>query len=113
MHTPTFEIHYHGHRDFQSTDSLPVAKLKELVEMVCTLVTSQTREVVQTCLSFIKGVVSLYPPVVLGTFLKTIIQGICNMTPDCARNFRIKVKSLFMRLMRKFGSDYICSEYYL
>lgn len=84
--------------------------LEQNIENMCALMASPTREIVQACLSFTKGVVALYPVGVLGKSVKTIMEGVVSLTPDCARKFREKTKSILARLMRKFGDDYITSK---
>uniref|UniRef100_A0A2P2HZC8 RRP12-like protein n=1 Tax=Hirondellea gigas TaxID=1518452 RepID=A0A2P2HZC8_9CRUS len=93
---------------YQTKETMPIDILQQNVENMSALLECSSREVVQSCLSFIKGVVALYPPAVLGSLLKTIMRGIVSMTPDCARKYRLKTKSILTRLMRKFGDDYIC-----
>lgn len=94
---------------YQSKDSMPLDILEQNISNMCTLLECNSREVAQSCLSYIKGVVALYPVSVLGSVVKTIIGGIVSMTPDCARKYRLKTKSILARLMRKFGADHISS----
>jgi ribosomal RNA-processing protein 12 len=91
-------------------ETMPLDILEQNVSNMCLLLASPSREIVQACLSFVKGVVTLYPVAVLGNCVNKIINGIVSLTPDCSRKFRLKTKSILARLMRKFGDDYITSE---
>ncbi|KAF2354788.1 putative domain NUC173 [Trinorchestia longiramus] len=92
---------------YQARETMPLDILVQNLSNMCHLLPSSSREIVQACLSFIKGVVTLYPVAVLGPSVSDIMKGIVSLTPDCARKFRLKTKSILARLMRKFGDDYI------
>ncbi|XP_018011596.1 RRP12-like protein [Hyalella azteca] len=92
---------------YQCKETMPLDILEQNVSNMCLLLASPSREIVQACLSFVKGVVTLYPVAVLGPCVNKIINGIVSLTPDCSRKFRLKTKSILARLMRKFGDDYI------
>ena len=81
--------------------------VQEYLGYMCHLLESVTREVVQACLSFVKGVVSLYPSLYLGPLVPTIMKGLSSMVKDCSRRYRTKTDSIISRLIEKFGADHI------
>lgn len=87
---------------------MPVDIIEQNVTNMCTLLACASREVVQACLSFVKGIVSLYPCLLLGPLVKTMVDGIISMVSDCSRKYRTKTDSILNRLMEKFGADHIC-----
>jgi len=90
-------------------DVMPVSILEQIIGNVTSLMRTPVREIVQACLSCIKGIISSFAPNVLGSAVSTIMEGIANLTPDCLRKYRQKTKSILTRLLRKFGDDYICN----
>jgi len=47
------------------------------------------------------------PSTVVGASLPNIIKALTNMTEDCKRHFRLKVRDILDRLVRKYGCDSI------
>ncbi|KAK4876177.1 hypothetical protein RN001_012599 [Aquatica leii] len=78
-----------------------------LLENVGNVMSTPTREVVGACLSFIKMYCTSLPSPVVAASLPFLVKSICSMTDDCKRNFRIKVRDILDRLVRKYGCDAI------
>ncbi|XP_003738817.1 RRP12-like protein [Galendromus occidentalis] len=81
--------------------------LRQLVEAVCTLVVSPTREIVKSALEFIKGLFTLIEIEQLAKYADLIIERVCNMTADCGSHFRVKVKGILVRFVRRFGFELV------
>lgn len=115
---------------FNITGSLGIDNLNQILETIGHLLTTATREVVASCLSFVKVYITSMPAPVIATslgvivshlqmkfyqlFYKTIpcfnsaqVKSITSMTEDCKRHFRLKVRDILDRLVRKYGCDSI------
>ena len=61
------------------------AVLDNMIENVCLLLTSKTREVVKTALGFIKEILSAYENTTLASHLQELVS-----LPDFVRNFILR-----------------------
>jgi ribosomal RNA-processing protein 12 len=77
-----------------------------IVNNICLLTTTGTREVVSCALSFIKVIVTSFSNDLMPQ-LSTIINSISKMTDDCKRKFRQETRNIYQRLVRKFGSELV------
>lgn len=93
---------------YEYKDIFPDAVTEMLLHNVCLLLTSQSREVVGSSLSFLRVFVTAYPVVKTAPHLERIVRAVMKMTEDCKRHFRIKSRYLLERLVRKFGHDMLC-----
>lgn len=94
---------------FEFHDIFPEELTELLVDNVCLLVTSQSREVVGSSLSFLRVFVTSYPVLNSAQFCEKIVRGVVKMSDDCKRHYRLKTRYLFDRLVRKFGHDVVQS----
>ncbi len=94
---------------FEFNDIFPDDLSKMLVENACLLLTSQSREVVGATISFLHVFVTRSLVTDSAKFCEIITQGLCKMSEDCKRHFRLKTRYLFDRLVRKFGYDVVKS----
>ncbi|XP_048249347.1 RRP12-like protein [Haliotis rufescens] len=92
----------YGHKDKVSSDLLDM-----LVESVCLLLSSKTREVVKSGLGFIKVMLSAYTETRLAGQLKTLVSSLVGMKEDCRHHCHTRVKQIYSKLIRKFGYDTI------
>jgi ribosomal RNA-processing protein 12 len=90
---------------YEFRDIFPEIVTEMLVNNVCLLLTSQAREVVGSCLSFLRVFVTANPVFDTVRFLEPIMKAMVKMSEDCKRHFRIKSRFLLERLVRKFGFD--------
>nr|XP_022918045.1 RRP12-like protein [Onthophagus taurus] len=81
--------------------------IQNILENISILMTSKTREIVASCLSFIKVYTSTLPSTVVGASLGEIVKALCSMTEDCKRHFRLKLRDIFDKFVRKYGCDAI------
>lgn len=93
--------HYNG--------SLGMETIGEILGHVCTILTSPTREVVESALSYVKVYINVMPSTVVGPMLPQIIDALSQMNEDCKRHFRQKVRDIFTKLIRKYGIGPISS----
>lgn len=93
--------HYNG--------ALGVETIAEILGFVCTILTSPTREVVESALSYVKVYITVMPSSVVGPTLPQIIDGLSQMNEDCKRHFRQKVRDIFTKFIRKYGIGPISS----
>ncbi|KAG9275329.1 RRP12-like protein [Astyanax mexicanus] len=94
---------------YQYKDTLDVSPLEQLLHNVCLLLSSRTREIVKACLAFIKVILFILDVKVLASHVSVIMEGITNMKEDMRRHCRMKLKSIFTKLVRKFGYELVKS----
>ncbi|CAG9830042.1 unnamed protein product [Diabrotica balteata] len=85
--------------------TLGMDNIRIIVDNVCTLAGSPTREIVASCLSFIKVYITTLPSPMVASSLENLMKGLCNMTEDCKRHFRLKIRDILDRLVRKYGCE--------
>jgi ribosomal RNA-processing protein 12 len=67
--------------------------------------TSKSREIARSAIGFIKVVLVSVPKEVLEKILDKLIPNLMVWSHEARGHFRIKVKTLMERMMRKFGYD--------
>ncbi|XP_078033343.1 RRP12-like protein [Augochlora pura] len=87
--------------------SLGVETVKDILEYACKLVSSPTREVTESSLSYIKVYLTCMPSPIVASTLPKLMEAICSMTEDCQRHFRRKVRDILIKLLRKYGMETI------
>ncbi|KAL4231185.1 pre-rRNA processing protein [Mactra antiquata] len=92
---------------YEFKDHITGDMLEAIVEKVCLLLKSKSREVVQSSLGFTKVIVSTFPVTTLAQHLKTIMSSLTSMKEDCHHHFRFKSKEVYTKLVRKFGYETI------
>ncbi|KAJ1525453.1 hypothetical protein ONE63_010264 [Megalurothrips usitatus] len=85
----------------------PEDLLQLLVDNVCLLTTSPSREVTGSALSFLKQFVYSFPIATVGPFVPAIMKAIIGMAEDCKKHFRKITQYMLDRMMRRYGSDTI------
>ncbi|ESO86543.1 hypothetical protein LOTGIDRAFT_128850 [Lottia gigantea] len=92
---------------YQYKDKVGSECLDDLVENVCLLMTSKSREIVQSSLAFIKVMLSAYKDTTLAGQLKTLVNGLVSMKEDCKHHFHLKNKQIYTKLIKRFGYEVI------
>ncbi|XP_065225448.1 RRP12-like protein [Planococcus citri] len=95
-------IHY-------SKEHLHKEQLEAIMQNICLLATSTTREIVGPALGFIKMFMTVYEPNYVSTQLEVIVRTLSSVKDDCKRRFRQKMRDIYDRLVRKFGASTIIS----
>uniref|UniRef100_A0A8C1D1J0 Ribosomal RNA processing 12 homolog n=1 Tax=Cyprinus carpio carpio TaxID=630221 RepID=A0A8C1D1J0_CYPCA len=96
-------FHYKGKSDFCYVSSLEL-----LLQNVCLLLSSRTRDIVKASLGFLKVLLFSLDVKVLASHITVIMEGISNMN-DMRRHFRSKLKSIYTKMIRKFGVELVKS----
>ncbi|XP_069756548.1 RRP12-like protein isoform X2 [Narcine bancroftii] len=94
-----------SHNDPQDKMDMPTIEL--LLKNICLLLQSKTRDVVKSALSFIKVVLFIMDTGALAQQLHLLMESIGNMRDDSRRHFRMKIKNMFTKFIRKFGFEMI------
>ncbi|XP_049862058.1 RRP12-like protein [Schistocerca gregaria] len=90
-------------------DIIPVDLVEQMLDNVCLLLLSSTREIVVSCLSYIKMFVTSFPPSIVTPAVPTIVKSFVGMTEDCKRHFRLKTRNILSRFVRKYDYDTIAN----
>nr|CAH7732826.1 unnamed protein product [Callosobruchus chinensis] len=85
--------------------ALGMENIKFVLENISTLTTSATREIVGSCLSFLKVYITTLPSPMVASSLELLMKALTSMTDDCKRHFRIKTRDILDRLVRKYGCE--------
>ncbi|NP_001025447.1 RRP12-like protein [Danio rerio] len=93
---------------FHYKDSIDLSSLELLLQNVCLLLTSRTRDIVKASLGFLKVIIFSLDVKVLAGHVNVIMEGISNMN-DMRRHFRVKLKNIYTKLIRKFGFELVKS----
>lgn len=92
---------------YNFTASLGKDNIDAILQNITILAKANTREVVGSCLSFIKVFCTRMPSPVVTASIPDIIKTLCGMVDDCKRHFRLKTRNILDRLLRKYGCDII------
>ncbi|EFA09698.2 RRP12-like protein [Tribolium castaneum] len=87
--------------------SLGQNNIQWILDKVTELMSAATRELVAACLSFVKVYCKSIPSPMVAASLPQIIKALCSMTDDCSRHFRLKIRDILNKLVRKYGSESI------
>jgi len=71
------------------------------------LLTSANREIVKSVLGFVKLVIHTLPVELLRPHLKALVSALLNWSHDHKNHFKLKVRHIFERMMRRFSWEEI------
>ena len=94
---------------YEFKDIFPEELIELLVNNICLLSTSTSREVVGPTLSFLRVFITTHNVVKSAPYVQNIVKSLVNMSEDCKRHFRLKSRYLLDRIVRKFGFDFVSS----
>lgn len=94
---------------FEYKDAIEVTTMEQLLQNICLLLSSRTREIVKAALGFIKVILFIMDPKTLGSHVAVMMEGIGNIKDDVRRHFRAKLKNIFTKFIRKFGFELVKS----
>lgn len=94
---------------YHHNDSLSMEIISEILGHACVILTSPTREIVESALSYVKVYINVTPSVVIAPTLSQIVNALSRMSEDCKRHFRQKVRDIFTKLIRKYSFGSISS----
>ncbi|XP_064418948.1 RRP12-like protein [Latimeria chalumnae] len=92
---------------FEYKDLMDMSVIEQLLKNVCLLLGSKTREVVKSALGFIKVIIFIMDLKLLTQHLELMMEGIGSIKDDVRRHFRVKLRNIFTKFMRKFGFELI------
>lgn len=81
--------------------------VEQLLENVCLLLASRTRDVVKSALGFIKVAVVVMDVAHLAKHVQLVMEAIGKLSDDMRRHFRMKLRNLFTKFIRKFGFELV------
>ncbi|NXC39665.1 RRP12 protein, partial [Penelope pileata] len=92
---------------FEFKDHMELSVVEQLLQNICLLVGSRTRDVVKAALGFLKVVLLLVDTKLLAKHVQTMLEAVGNLSDDMRRHFRMKLRNLFTKFMRKFGFELV------
>uniref|UniRef100_A0A8C8ZAW4 Ribosomal RNA processing 12 homolog n=1 Tax=Prolemur simus TaxID=1328070 RepID=A0A8C8ZAW4_PROSS len=95
------------HLLFEFKGLMGTSTVEQLLENVCLLLASRTRDVVKSALGFIKVAVVVMDVVHLAKHVQLVMEAIGKLSDDMRRHFRMKLRNLFTKFIRKFGFDLV------
>ena len=81
--------------------------IDSILERICHLLTTSTRDVVLACLGFIRMFVVTIHTQRLPFYLKRLVDNLSAMNEEHQRAYRIRTRDIFIRLMRKCGAEFV------
>ncbi|XP_008063720.1 RRP12-like protein, partial [Carlito syrichta] len=95
------------HLLFEFKGLMGTSTVEQLLENVCLLLASRTRDVVKSALGFIKVAVVVMDVAHLAKHLQLVMEAIGKLSDDMRRHFRMKLRNLFAKFIRKFGFELV------
>ncbi|KFM06540.1 RRP12-like, partial [Aptenodytes forsteri] len=88
-------------------DHLELSVVEQLLQNICLLLASRTRDVVKAALGFLKVTLLLVDTKVLAKHVQAMLEAVGNLSDDMRRHFRMKLRNLFTKFIRKFGFELV------
>ncbi|KFP71870.1 RRP12-like, partial [Acanthisitta chloris] len=92
---------------FEFKDHLEFSMVEQFLQNICMLLASRTRDVVKAALGFLKVTLLLVDTKLLGKHVQTMLEAVGNLSDDMRRHFRMKLRNLFIKFIRKFGFELV------
>ncbi|KAM6090723.1 LOW QUALITY PROTEIN: RRP12-like protein [Theristicus caerulescens] len=92
---------------FEFKDHLELSVVEQLLQNVCLLLASRTRDVVKAALGFLKVTLLLVDTKLLAKHVQAMLEAVGNLSDDMRRHFRMKLRNLFTKFIRKFGFELV------
>ncbi|KAM8806123.1 RRP12-like protein [Eudromia elegans] len=92
---------------FEFKEHLGQSVVEQLLQNVCLLLRSRTRDVVKAALGFLKVVLLLVDVKLLAKHVQTMLEAVGSLSDDMRRHFRMKLRNLFTKFIRKFGFELV------
>ncbi|XP_064000645.1 RRP12-like protein [Pogoniulus pusillus] len=94
---------------FEFKDHMELSVVEQLLKNVCLLLASRTRDVVKAALGFLKVTLLLVDTKLLAKHIEAMLEALGNLSDDMRRHFRMKLRNLFIKFIRKFGFELVKS----
>ena len=88
---------------YEFREELPQAVLEDLVQTMSVFLTSKNREIVRSVLGFVKVAIVSLSEAVVKPHLEALIPGLIEWSHEHKARFRMKVKNILERVIRRFG----------
>ncbi|XP_006880133.1 PREDICTED: RRP12-like protein isoform X2 [Elephantulus edwardii] len=95
------------HLLFEFKGLMGSSMVEQLLQNVCLLLASRTRDVVKSALGFIKVAVVVMDVAHLAKHVQLVMEAIGKLSDDMRRHFRMKLRNLFTKFIRKFGFELV------
>ncbi|KAM5271620.1 RRP12-like protein isoform 2-T2 [Ctenodactylus gundi] len=95
------------HLLFEFKGLMGTSTVEQLLENICLLLASRTRDVVKSALGFIKVAVVVMDVLHLAKHVQLVMEAIGKLSDDMRRHFRMKLRNLFTKFIRKFGFELV------
>ncbi|NWS15148.1 RRP12 protein, partial [Pachyramphus minor] len=92
---------------FEFKDHLEFSVVEQLLQNICLLLASRTRDVVKAALGFLKVTLLLVDTKLLAKHVQAMLEAVGNLSDDMRRHFRMKLRNLFIKFIRKFGFELV------
>ncbi|KAF4552098.1 Ribosomal RNA-processing protein 12-like protein [Elsinoe fawcettii] len=90
---------------YEFRDRLARDAISELVATIDLFLTSANREIVRSCLGFVKVCILSLPTEMMRPRLETLIPNLCKWSHEHKAHFKAKVKHIFERMIKRFGVE--------
>ncbi|KAF9482107.1 NUC173-domain-containing protein [Pholiota conissans] len=94
---------------FEFKDSISPNMHTEILTTLLVFLSSANREIVKSILGFVKLSIHTLPLDLLRPHLKEIVPGLLNWSHDHKNHFKVKVRHIFERMLRRFTWDEVYS----
>ncbi|XP_063048253.1 RRP12-like protein [Engraulis encrasicolus] len=92
---------------FHYRECIESSTLQQLLYNVCVLLACRTRQILKGALGFLKVMLFVLDNKTLAGHLPVMMEAIGNIKDDMRRHFRATLKSIFTKLIRKFGYELV------
>lgn len=87
------------------TERLPSETISEMISTILIFLGSANREIVKSSVGFVKVAVVALAPVDIQPHLEALIPALLNWSHEHKNHFKLNIRHIFERLLRKFGYD--------
>lgn len=84
--------------------------LQELLTTLIIFLSSANREIVRSAVGYVKVAIVSLPSALVQPSLPTLIPALINWSHEHSNHFKVKIRHILERLIRKFGIDVIDKE---
>uniref|UniRef100_A0A8C6NAX8 RRP12-like protein n=1 Tax=Melopsittacus undulatus TaxID=13146 RepID=A0A8C6NAX8_MELUD len=92
---------------FEFKDHMEQSVVEQLLQNICLLLASRTRDVVKAALGFLKVTLLLMDTKLLAKHAQGMLEAVGNLSDDMRRHFRMKLRNLLTKFIRKFGFELV------
>lgn len=90
---------------YEFVDGLAQSAMSDLVQTMAVFLTSKNREIVRSVLGFVKVAIVSLPESMIRPLLGALIPGVLSWSHEHKDKFRLKVKKLLERAIKRFGYE--------